>query len=111
MKLILILFLASSVLALSQYIEDGDKYSSENTGKSPRQVALGLSFYGISDDVTTLQNNPAGLTFIKKSEFSLGIGSQFRINSFDKFGNSYSQNNSTQYLQNFAGAKPYRAFR
>ncbi len=79
-RLILFLIFAYSSL-YSQYIEDALRYSHSNGVITPRAAALNVAFHGISDDISSLYFNPAGLTLIGKSELSFGIG--FTRNSID----------------------------
>ncbi len=57
-----------------QFIEDALRYTIPNSLITPRSASLGVAFYGISDDVSALIYNPAGLSFIGYSEFSIGLG-------------------------------------
>lgn len=60
--------------SFGQFIEDALRYTVPNSMITPRSASLGVSFYGISDDISALIYNPAGLSYIGYSEFSLGLG-------------------------------------
>lgn len=87
-------FLTANTL-LAQFIEDALRYTIPNTAITPVSASLGVSYYGISDDVSALFYNPAGLSFIPKNEFSIGFGftrnntqTEFLFNKLDRRSNS-----------------------
>ena len=73
-KIALIVLIASFSIAKSQFIEDALRYTHPKGIITPRAAAMNVSFYGISDDISALYYNPAGLTLIGKSELSFGFG-------------------------------------
>lgn len=93
--LCLIGLIAISFQAKSQFIEDALRYSNSNANISPRYSALGIAYYGISDDASAVFTNPAGLSTIKGSEMSFGFG--FNHNPID---NTYLGRTTTEILNN-----------
>ncbi|QLH53724.1 MAG: hypothetical protein CH6_1985 [Candidatus Kapaibacterium sp.] len=83
------------IVSFSQFIEDALRYTIPNSMITPRSASFGVAFYGLSDDISGLIYNPAGLSFIGKSEFSLGLGftrnrveSEYLFNKMERDANS-----------------------
>src|SRR5258708_1085372 len=90
--LLLIALIAISNNSQAQLIEDAVRYTNPDAPISPRVGALGVSYFGISDDGSAIFYNPAGLQFIKKSEVSAGFGvTNTELNSSYGY---YNDNNS-----------------
>ncbi len=74
------LVLIVSVITLSafslkaQYIEDALRFAIPNGMITPRVANMGVSYYGLVDDIGALMYNPAGIGIIRKSELSIGMG-------------------------------------
>ncbi|MFP4369603.1 MAG: OmpP1/FadL family transporter [Candidatus Kapaibacterium sp.] len=94
MKKIITLILISffPALAFGQYVEDALRFTEGNGIMTPRAAGFNVSFHGVSDDIGAMMYNPAGLTLIGKSEFSVGFGftrydaEADYLNSMNKFG-------------------------
>lgn len=79
----------------AQFIEDALRYSIPNSMITPVSSSLGVSYYGISDDISALFYNPAGLSFIPDKEFSIGFGftrniiqTEYLFNKLERRSNS-----------------------
>lgn len=68
---LLFIFISS---AEAQFVEDALRYAKPNTILTPRAGGLNVAYHGISDDLSALLYNPAGLSLVNKSEFSIGLG-------------------------------------
>ena len=66
--------IATSFTLKAQFIEDALRYSQNNGTYTVRAGALGTAFHGLSDDIGAMMYNPAGLSLLTKSEFTLGLG-------------------------------------
>ncbi|MBK9249859.1 MAG: hypothetical protein IPM69_17590 [Ignavibacteria bacterium] len=84
--LLLLIVLLQGTSISAQTIEDAVRYSTTTGYSTARAGAMGLSYSGISDDYAALYYNPAGLSLLTTSEFSVGL-------EFMKM------NTSTNYLQ------------
>lgn len=113
MKRVLIVLMLSffiSSFVYAQFIEDALRYTIPNSMITPRSSSFGVSFYGLSDDVSGLFYNPAGMSFIGKSEFSIGLGftrnqveSEYLFNKMDRKANS-------SYVTHIGVAVPVKEF-
>jgi len=61
-------------IANAQFVEDALRYSKPNGIITTRAASMGISYNGLVDDYGALFYNPAGLTLIKQSELSIGLG-------------------------------------
>lgn len=104
----LIMFFVISTIANAQYIEDALRYTMPNGIITPRSAALNVAFHGISDDISALYYNPAGLSLIGKSELSFGLGFTTTTNDagFLKSTNSLTTNN--EYITHVGIAIPVK---
>lgn len=92
----------------AQFIEDALRYTISNSMITPVSASLGISFYGISDDVSALFFNPAGLSFIPKRELSLGFGFSRNKNETEYLSSTSNRNSNSNssYLTHLAIAAP-----
>lgn len=72
--IISILVLTALSSAKSQFIEDALRYTQSNGFVTARAGGLSTAFHGVSDDISALMFNPAGISLIGRSELSLGLG-------------------------------------
>lgn len=107
-KSLLIIFFAAISVSNSQYIEDALRYTMPNGIITPRAAAMNVSFHGISDDISALYYNPAGLSLIGKSEVSFGLGFTNTNNeaTFVKTNSLLSSNN--EYITHASIAIPMK---
>lgn len=85
----------TSPIAKAQFIEDALRYTKPNGYPTARSAALGISYIGVVDDISAMYYNPAGLTLIPKTEFSMGMNFTMNKNEalgFDKVTNFKSNN-------------------
>jgi long-subunit fatty acid transport protein len=78
----------------AQGIEDALRLTQSNSLFSPRALSLGVGYMGIADDFTAAFVNPAGLGFLRTTEFSLGLQSRSQTSQTAYF----SGDNSAQGL-------------
>ena len=105
-KLVFIVLIASYSISNSQYIEDALRYTSPNGIITPRAAAMNVSFYGISDDISALYYNPAGLTLIGKSELSFGLGFTTTENETDFISTKNLLRTNNEYITHAGIAIP-----
>lgn len=74
----------SCIAVNAQYVEDALRYSKPHGYPTARAAALGISYLGIVDDISAMYYNPAGLTLIPKTEFSIGMN--FLMNKSETLG-------------------------
>lgn len=79
-------------LSQTQYIEDGLRYATPSNFYSVRQGAFGVAYSGIADDYAAMYVNPAGLTLLPTSEFTLGAQFLVNNNSSTFLGNTFVRN-------------------
>lgn len=94
---------------LSQTLEDGIRLTQQNNGYyTPRAGGLGIAYRGLSDDISALYFNPAGLGLLHYNEFSASL-SMLRNTSENNFLGSFSsyKANSTT-LNNIGFASPIK---
>lgn len=60
--------------AHAQFPEDALRFATPGVGVGARALGMGNAFTGIANDFSALYWNPAGLTQIRFSEFSVGLG-------------------------------------
>ncbi len=92
----------------AQLIEDGLRWSLTNGVISPRAGALGVSYYGISDDFSAIAYNPAGLSLINKGEVSLGLGFLKNSTTTDYWNNSENLSSNDAYISNIGLVSPIK---
>jgi hypothetical protein len=105
-KLVFIVLIASFSIANSQFIEDALRYTHPNGIITPRAAAMNVSFYGISDDISALYYNPAGLTLIGKSELSFGLGFTTTENETDFISTKNLLRTNNEYITHAGIAIP-----
>ncbi|MDA3843733.1 MAG: hypothetical protein PF588_05105, partial [Candidatus Kapabacteria bacterium] len=86
----IVLFVLSLSSAHAQFIEDALRYSRTPAYSTARAGGLGVAYHGVSDDLAAIQFNPAGLSLIPKSEFSVGFGFRKNTTETDFLGNTQS---------------------
>lgn len=69
-----LVFSISALTLKAQFIEDALRFSIPNAMITPRIANMGVSYYGLVDDIGALVYNPAGMGLIGKSELSVGLG-------------------------------------
>jgi long-subunit fatty acid transport protein len=72
--LALILTIVSGFSLKAQYIEDALRVALPNAMITPRVANMGVSYYGLVDDIGALLYNPAGMNLVRKNELSFGLG-------------------------------------
>lgn len=105
---VLILFISVFSSLQAQYIEDALRYSLPNGVITPRAAALNISFQGISDDISALYFNPAGLTLIGKSELSFGLGFTTTSNQADFLSVTNDLRSNNEYITHAGLAIPVK---
>ncbi|MGQ9819767.1 MAG: hypothetical protein ACUVQ1_07585 [Candidatus Kapaibacteriales bacterium] len=106
-RIIISLMLFSSLTSLqAQFIEDALRYTIPNSMITPISSSLGVSYYGISDDVSALFYNPAGLSFIPKTEFSIGFGFNRNITQTEYLFNKLERRSNSGYITHIGFATP-----
>lgn len=107
---IFLLTLFSFTSLYGQFIEDALRYTIPNSMIAPRASSFGVSFYGLSDDISGLFYNPAGLSYIGKSEISIGLGFNRNISETDYLFNKLDRRSNSSYLTHFGIAVPVKEF-
>jgi hypothetical protein len=100
----------SSNPLFSQFIEDALRYTIPNSMITPYSASFGVSFYGLSDDVSGLFFNPAGLLYIPKGELSIGLGFTRNIAESEYLFNKFERRSNSSYLTHVGFATPIREF-
>ncbi len=83
--------------AKAQFAEDALRFATPGVGVGARALAMGSAYTGVANDYSALYWNPAGLTQMQYSEFSLGLS---HLNYKDK---SLFFNKNTSYSNNSTG--------
>lgn len=92
------MFISFSVSLLeAQSVEDALRYAQPNGTITARTAGMGVSYYGILDDMGALFYNPAGLALIAQTELSIGFG----------YENSKTQTNYLNILTDYPINKGY----
>lgn len=104
--LFILIILVSYYSSFGQFIEDALRYTIPNSMLTPRSASLGVSFYGISDDVSALIYNPAGLSYIGHSEFSLGLGFTTNISETEYLWTKNKQRANSAYFTHLGISVP-----
>lgn len=105
-KIILLLLFVSFSISNAQFIEDALRYTSPNGIITPRAAAMNISFHGISDDISALYFNPAGLSLIGKSELSFGMGFTTTSNETDFLTSKNFLRSNNEYITHAGIAIP-----
>ncbi|MBX3045331.1 MAG: hypothetical protein KIT33_12360 [Candidatus Kapabacteria bacterium] len=101
------LFIIISVTQVrAQFIEDALRYTMPNGIITPRAAAMNVSFHGISDDISALYYNPAGLSLIGKSELSFGLGFTNTNNETDFVSSKNILSSNNEYITHAGIAIP-----
>jgi hypothetical protein len=106
--LLMIIFLGIVSTSYSQYVEDALRYTMPNGVITPRASAMNISFHGISDDISALYFNPAGLTLIGKSELSFGLGFTRNSNETSYINTKEILNSNNEYITHAGIAIPVK---
>ncbi|MGC9078196.1 MAG: hypothetical protein ACP5I9_05485 [Candidatus Kapaibacteriota bacterium] len=106
----LVLSFGLTYFTLAQFIEDALRYTIPNSMITPRSASFGVSFYGISDDISGLFYNPAGLSYIGKSEFSIGLGFTRNQVESDYLYNKMDRKANSSYITHIGIAVPVKEF-
>lgn len=87
---LLLVLLALTVLpARAQFPEDALRFATPTIGVGARALGMGGAYTGIANDFSGLSWNPAGLTQVRKMEFSLGM-SYLSFGDVSSFGSQSS---------------------
>lgn len=98
-------------LNFSQFVEDALRYTIPNSMITPRSSSFGVSFYGLSDDISGLFFNPAGLIYIGHSEISVGLGFTRNFAESDYLFNKLERRTNSSYLTHAGIAVPVQEFK
>ena len=108
MKKIIVFFVA--ILSINflnaQFVEDALRYTYPNTFITARAGGLGVAYHGITDDVSALYYNPAGLSLIQKNEVSFGMGFSRIKNNADYLNFDKEFKSNSEYISHFVMASP-----
>lgn len=99
-------FLLFAFTLKAQFIEDALRFTIPNSMITPVSSSLGVSYYGISDDISALFYNPAGLSFIPKQEFSVGFGFTRNITQTEYLFNKLERRSNSGYITHIGIASP-----
>lgn len=105
--LFLLLVLFCSQAGKSQFIEDALRFSSNNGFISARTAGLNIAYYGVSDDMSALLFNPAGLSLIGKAELGLGLGFSRNNSKTNYIGNTNEFSSNDAFITNFGVVAPF----
>ncbi len=101
------LFLISTQL-LSQNHVDALRYSYLETLGTARYSALAGSFNSLGGDLSSINQNPAGLAVYRTDEVGFTLGNNVTKNESKYFNSSYQSDQSTFYIQNMGYIKTLR---
>lgn len=93
----------------AQSIEDGLRLTQTENGVSPRSNALGMSFYGVSDDGAALYFNPAGMQLVPATEIQAGFAVKYLNSDIRYLTGDFTNDRSAQYLSNFTFVAPFES--
>lgn len=93
--------------AKAQFIEDALRYSQSNGYFTARSGGLNAAFYGVSDDVSGLMYNPAGIALIGRSELSFGLGFTRNSTETDYRTNETALNSNDAYITHAGVVVPF----
>jgi hypothetical protein len=92
----------------SQFTEDALRLHQTNGTYGARAGGLGFSYIGVSDDISSLIYNPAGLSLIPKSEFSFGFGFDSKTASSLLNSAATDLKSSDAYISNIGFSSPFK---
>ena len=95
-----LILLSISLNANAQFVDDAVRFINSNAFKSIRAAALGEAYFGFSDDGSALLSNPAGITLIPVSEFSMGMNLTSHNTITNFLGNNKKEINNEFYFTN-----------
>ncbi len=102
--------LITTISIKAQFIEDALRYTMPNSMITPRSASFGVAFYGLSDDISGLIYNPAGILYIGKSELSIGLGFTRNIAETEYLFNNLERRSNSSYVTHFGFAVPVSEF-
>ena len=105
--IIILLVLFYSQAVKSQFIEDALRFSSTNGFISARTGGLNIAYHGVSDDMSALLFNPAGLSLIAKSELGLGLGFTRNNSKTNYLGKINEFNSNDAFITSFGVVAPF----
>lgn len=99
--------IASPTASNAQYIEDATRFTRPNGVLNARSAALGISYLGVIDDVAAMNYNPAGLTLLPKTEFSIGMNFLMNNNETSGFDQLLRKKSNKENFNNISVASPF----
>jgi hypothetical protein len=84
------LYLCAPYVNHAQFLDDGLRYARPNLMLTPRMGALGVAYQGVADDYGALYANPAGLTLLPSTEFTIGANLLTNTNTTRFYGTQSS---------------------
>ncbi len=102
-----LLFFAGVFSSNAQFIEDALRYSQSNAFVTARSGGLNTAFYGVSDDISALLFNPAGLALIGRSELSFGLGFTRNSTNAEYLSKETLFNSNNAYISNVGVVVPF----
>jgi len=93
---------------ISQNHVDALRYSYLDNLGTARYSALAGSFNALGGDLSSIHQNPAGLSVYRTDEVSFTINSQINTNKTEYFNNSFQEDKSVFYIQNMGYVKTMR---
>jgi hypothetical protein len=101
---IVVIFLMTGLLAMSQNDLDAIRYSRLGVNGSSRFLALGGAFGAIGADVSCAAYNPAGLALFRKGEISYSGAIKISSNQASIYNQTSLQTNGAFNFNNFGFA-------
>ena len=98
-------------IAQAQSIDDGVRFIDNPGSVGARSAAMGNAFIGVANDYSAVYWNPAGLSFIRRPEFSFGISNLSASNDATYLGSSLNQTNGVTVLNNIGFVLPFPVVR
>lgn len=105
---ITVLFSIVTTYMNAQFIEDALMMINKNSMITPRAGGFNVSFYGLSDDVSALMFNPAGLGLINMGEISLGLGFTRNSTTSTFLGKDMVLKTNDEYVTHAGIASPFK---
>ncbi len=96
-----LLLLTSGFLQAQSLVDDALRYSHTSFGGTARGLGLSGAVAGLGADVMSMNVNPAGLGFYRKSEFSLTPNFHFAGSSSTYYNNTVDESNSYFNVNSF----------
>lgn len=103
--ILLVLFLIQ--VSKSQFIEDALRFSSNNGLISARAAGLNVAYHGVSDDLSALLFNPAGLSLVGRSELALGLGFTRNNSKTNYLGKINEFNSNDAFITSLGVVAPF----